>query len=511
MTPPARPADDPAPPPRAAWSVLLGLAAARLALHFAVGSGYGLFRDEFYYLACGARPDWGYVDQPPLVPLLARLAAAIWGDTTITAGELRTFSALAAAGMVVLAGLVARELGGGRFAQGLAALAVWCGPIFLATGELFETVVFDQLCWTLTLWLTLRAWKRAPGWRWLLVGLAAGVGLEVKFTMGMCGLGLAAALLFTAAGRRHLRSPWPWLGGALALGLLAPNLWWQHAHGWPTAEFVRNNNAVSREDWTVGQFLLAQVGSVNPAGLALALAGVWRAFVRPADGRSAVVPGWAFVVPLAVLLVTRGKPYYLGAAYPTLLAAGACAAEGWAARGRRWRGPALAGGVILMTLPAVPLVLPVVPRARLAGSWVARAQRDYGETFGWEELAAQVAGVVEKLPAAERARTAVFANNYGEAAALEHFGGPALAGVPVVSPHNNYWLWGPGSSDPQTLVVVGTRHPERWTPFFEQVERAATLDNSLGIDNEERGAGVYLCRGPRAPLRTRWAELKHFN
>ena len=132
---------------------------------------------------------------PPLVPLLARLASAIWGYTTITAGELRTFSTLAAAGVIVLAGLMARELGGGRFAQGLAALAVFCGPFFLATGDLLETVVFDELCWALTAWLAVRAWRSDPGPGWLLVGLAAGIGLETKFTMGMLGLGLAAALV----------------------------------------------------------------------------------------------------------------------------------------------------------------------------------------------------------------------------------------------------------------------------------------------------------------------------
>ena len=171
------------------WSALLGLAALRLALHAAVGSGYGFHQDEFYYLACGRHPAWGYVDHPPLVPLLASVAETVFG-AGLTAGQLRWFSASAAALAVWLGGMMVRELGGGRFAQATGALAVFSMPLFMAAGELFETVVFDQLCWMLAGWLALRTLRTGAGWGWLLVGLAAGVGLEVKFTMGLFGLGL---------------------------------------------------------------------------------------------------------------------------------------------------------------------------------------------------------------------------------------------------------------------------------------------------------------------------------
>ena len=498
-----------------AWPLLLGLAVARLALHALIGSGYGLFRDEFYYLVCGARPAWGYVDQPPLVPLVARLAAAIWGYTTITAGELRTFSALAAAGVIVLAGLMARELGGGRFAQGLAALAVFCGPLFLAAGDLFETVVFDQFCWALAGWLALRAWPREPGRGWLLVGLVAGIGLETKFTMGLFGLGLAAGLILTKTGRRHLRTPWPWLGGIVALILLAPNLWWQHANGWPTAEFVYNNNAWNRKKWTLPWFLLSQLEYLSPVGFALAAVGWWWLFPRREE-RGGQALGWIFLVSLAVLLVTRGKPYYLGPTYPGLLAAGAVAAEGWTARWlaqdrRRWLRPAMAGSLILLTLPLAPVALPLLPRAKLPGSWVAGLQHDFGETVGWQELTAQVESVFRSLPPAEQAGAAVLTMNYGEAAAIEHFRTVPTTEMPVLSEHNNYWFWGPGSRDPQTVIIVGTRHPERFRAFFAQIDKAGTIDNPLGMENDERGAGIYVCRQPKGSLRAEWPDGKSFN
>ena len=503
------------PLPRVAWRVLSGLAVARLLLHFIIGSGYGLFRDEFYYLACGARPAWGYVDQPPLVPLLARLATTIWGYTTITAGELRTFSAVAAAGVIVLAGVMARELGGSRFAQVLTAIAVFCGPLFLATGDLFETVVFDQLCWALASWLVLRAWQRASGTGWLLVGLAAGIGLEIKFTMGLFGLGLAAALGLTAAGRRHLRTPWPWLGGAIALALLAPNLWWQHTHGWPTAEFVHRNNEWNRKEWTLPKFLLSQLEFLNPAGLALAAIGLWHVCSKRGDNGARPL-GWIFLLSLAVLLVTRGKPYYLGPAYPGLLAAGAVAAESWTARRLaqdrgRWLRPALAGSLVLLTLPLAPVALPLVPRAKLPGSWVAGWQHDFGEMIGWQELTAQVETVFRSLPLDEQAGAAVLTMNYGEAAAIEHFRALPTTEMPVLSEHNNYWFWGPGSRDPQTLIIVGTWHPERFKPFFGQIDQTATIDNPLGIENDERGAGIYVCRQPRVSLRAKWPDSKDFD
>ena len=501
------------PQPPVAWPILLGLAAARLVLHFIIGSGYGIFRDEFYYLACGARPDWGYVDQPPLVPLLARLAAAIWGYTTITAGELRTFSALAMAGLIVLAGLMARQLGGGRFAQGLAALAVACGPIYLAVGDLFETVVFDQLCWALAGWLVLRAWQREPGRGWLLVGLAAGIGLETKFTMGLFGLGLAAALLLASAGRRHLRTPWPWLGGVIALTLLAPNLWWQHANGWPTAEFIHNNNEWNRKEWTWPKFMLSQLEYLNLTGMALATAGLWRVFSkREDDGGRAL--GWIFVVALALLLVTRGKPYYLGPAYPGLLAAGAVAAEGWTARRlalaqSRWLRPAMVGGVILLTLPLAPVALPLVPHEKLAGSWVAKLQHDYGEMFGWQELTTQVEGIFLSLPPADRAQAVVQGGNYGEVAAIEHFGHLSRTEMPLASGHNNYALWRRGQAAPPVAVIIA--HNRDWLDkAYEQVEQVATVENPLGIDNEERGKGIFICRRLRDPKNAEWAGGTYF-
>ena len=499
------------------WSFLLPLAAVKLLIHALIGSGYGFHQDEFYYLACGRRPTWGYVDQPPLVPMLGHLIEAIFGVATLTPAELRSFSALAGAGTVMLGGLMARELGGGHFAQGLAALSVLAMPLFLATGELFQTVVFDQLCWALTLWLVLRTLRAGEGRGWLLVGLAAGVGLEVKHTMGLFGVGLAVALLAIPTGRRHLRTPWPWLGGGIALALLLPNLLWQHAHGWPTAEFIHRNNLANRQEWTPVKFLALQMVFTNPVVMLLVAVGVWWAFSTGGKSSSARVVVCIAGTVCGLLLLLRGKPYYLGAIYPALVAVGSVALELLTMRQvtpgaapRRWMRPAAAAGIILCSLPLVPAVLPLVPPARLASSWQLRLNDDFGRQVGWPELAAQVQTILHGLPAAEQAQTTILSVSYEEVAAIEHFDPALAARVPIVSPHNNYWLWGPGSREPQTVLVVGARQRDWLDRLFGQVEQVGTIDNAYGVPNEWRGRGIWLCREPKRTLHSVWLELKDF-
>ena len=227
--------------------------------------------------------------------------------------------------------MMARELGGGRAAQGFAALAVLLMPMFLATGILFQTVVFDQLWWALTIWLVLRAMRGEPGSGWLWVGVAAGMGLETKDTMALLGSGLAAALTLTKAGRGHLRSLWPWLGGLIAFVFMSPNLLWQYVHGWPTAEFVEHSNANVRQTWSLSGFLGLQFFYVGLGALPLLALGAWRLVRRGNAGERTI--GWIIAAALTALLALRGKPYYLGPIYPALAAVGGVA---WEEFGARW-------------------------------------------------------------------------------------------------------------------------------------------------------------------------------
>jgi hypothetical protein len=509
--------EPPAPAP-AAWSLLLSIAALKLVVLALVGNGYGFHQDEFYYLACGRRPAWGYVDQPPFVPMLGRLAESLFGVASLRPVELRCFSALAGAGVIVLAGLMARELGGRRYAQGLSALAVLVMPLFLATGNLFQTVVFDQLFWALAFWLVLRTLRAGEGHGWLLVGLAAGTGLETKHTMGLFGAGLAVALFATKTGRDHLRTPWPWLGGGVALALLLPNLLWQQAHGWPTAEFIHNSNVGNRADWTLAKFLVLQVIFNNPIVTILIMLGVWWAF-SPVGQPAARVVVCVCGVVFAALLALRGKPYYVGPIYPALAALGSVALESLTARrrtagaanARHWLRPVAAVGVVIGGVGFVPAVLPIIPPGQLAGSWELRLNDDFGRHVGWPELVAQVEAIVRSLPASEQAQTTILSVYYEAAAAIEHFD-PALATrIPVISPHNSYWFWGPGSRDPQIVLVIGARHREWLDQLFRHVERVGTIDNPSSVPNEWRGSGIWLCRDPKQTLRSAWPDLKNFD
>ena len=497
-----------------AWGWLLAAAALRLVLHAVVGSGNGFQLDELHFLACGRRPAWGYVDHPALVPWLARMAESLFGPG-ITPAELRGFSALAGAATVFLAGLVARELGGKRYAQGVAALTVLVMPLFVSTGELFGTVVFDQMAWALAFWLVVRTLRTGAGRGWLLVGLAAGVGLEIKLTMYLFGLGLAVALVATPVGRRHLRTVWPWLAGALAGGLILPNVFWQQAHGWATLEFMHNNNRWTRQEWTPAAFLLAQVVHVGPLAVPLLALGV-----RWAGSREAV-PGARFILWIAgtvgaVLLILQGKPYYLSPVYPALAAAGGVALETWGPRlaerlGRAWtRGLrlGLAAGLVLGALPFAPVTLPILPPDRLADSWALWFNPDLTASVGWPELAAQVAAAVDELSPEEQSRTTILCVSFVEAAAIEQFQPALAARMPVVSPHNTYWLWGPGRRDPQTVILVGARPSARLLDLFGRVQKPRLIRTPAGIDNAPTGRHIIICRDPRQPLRDAWPGLK---
>lgn len=346
------------------------------------------------------------------------------------------------------------------------------------------------------------------------------MGLEVKFTMGLFGLGLAVTLLATRAGRDHLRTPWPWLGGGLALALLLPNLLWQHAHGWPTAEFIHRNNAWNRQGWSLAGFLPLQALYVGPA-LPLVLLGAWWAgSPGPATPAGARFGLGVAVTSAAVLVFTRGKAYYLGPVYPALAAAGSVAVEGftrrWAARrvGGNWaRGlrPAVIVTLVLGALLLGPVALPVVPLERLAGSGALRLNPDLVRHVGWPELVEQVAAVVRSLPEAEQAQTTILSVNYEEAAAIEHYEPALAARMPVVSPHNTYWLWGPGEREPRTVVVVGAREQEWQEKLFGRVERVATIATPAGITNEWTGRGIFVCREPKMPLRSAWPDLKNYD
>lgn len=480
-----------------AWGPILAVAGTLSAVLVAVSRRYGYHRDELYFLRAGRDLAWGYPDQPPLTPLIARVMDTLAPDSIVA---LRLPAALAVGLTVVLTGLLARELGGGRAAQLLAAACTAVGSVFVITGHLHSTTTYDLLAWTaLTLLLT-RVLQGGDPRLWLVVGAVAGVGLLNKQLVAFLLLGVAVGVL--AVGPRDvLRSRWLWAGAAVALALWTPHLLWQAGAGWPALEVassVAEGNSVSSEPPAL--FLPFQVLLVSPVLVPIWVAGLHRLWGEPRLRCLALV----YPVLGAVFLLTGGKPYYLAGLYPLLLAAGAAPTVRWVRRSRA-RTPLLVAGLALSAAVSATIGLPVVPVDRLGGSPVLALNEDVGETVGWPALVRTVAGVYDGIGG----EAVVLTFNYGEAGAIDRFG-PA-AGLPAAfSGHNGYADWGPPPERDLPVVAVGLRR-EQLDRWFGRCELSARIDDGVGVDNEEQGRLVHVCRERLRPWADLWPEVRRLS
>ena len=467
---------------------VLGVAAAVVTLQLAVAGRYGWHRDELYFVACGRHLAWGYVDQPPLTPVVARLSTALFGPSLY---GLRIFPALADAGMVVLTGVLARELGGRRRAQLLASTAVAGATVLLAVGHLLSTAVFDFLVWTALTAVVVHIARTGDGRWWIVAGVVAGVGLENKHSVVFLLAGLLAGLLVTR--RDLLTDRRVWLGVAVAALLWLPNLAWQAGHGWPVFDMSRSLRTNGMHDGNMFLFLPMQLVFLGPFVTPLWIAGlVW--LVRDRARREARFLAVAWGVLTVTFIATAGKPYYLAGLYPALIAAGAVWLE---RRSSRWVRRAVAV-VATASVLALPLAVPILPAGATGSGPIAGINPELRETYGWEAFAR----AVDAVPGA-----AVFTQSYGEAGALQQFS-PTR---PVYSGHNNYWLWGPPPDDAQPVVVVGHFSTAYVVAHFAGCELRATIDNPAHVPNKERGAHVWRCTGPVHQWRDEWPSLRHYN
>jgi hypothetical protein len=480
--------------------LLVSLGLVTFAAHMLAAGNYGYFRDELYYMADGRHLQAGYVDQPLLIGWLAALLHALSAESLVA---IHVIPALAAAALVVVTGLMARALGGGRFAQGLAALAAMGAAIFMATGSIFSMDILDALWWTVAAFILIRLLHCDQPRLWLLFGLVAGMGLTTKLTMLFFGLALTLALLVTPQ-RRYFRTPWPWLGGAIAFLGLLPYIIWNALNGWPTWEFWHHYAGIGTSPL---DFLVNQIVLLNPAAVPLAVAGLFFYFGR--EGRPYRLLGWTFVILYVVLTLVHVKPYFLPSAYPLLFAPGALVFERLARRrGWRWLTPAYAGLLVVGAVLLAPLSMPLLPPATFvhtygsltglgegaSGQGTPSTFPQYlGDRFGWDTLTQNVETVYASLPPGERAQACVLANNYGEASALSLLGAPGHL-PPVISAHNNYYLWGPGRCTGAVLIVVGYR-PGAFAGFYATADWATTSTCEYCAE-EESYLPIYVYTHP---------------
>jgi Dolichyl-phosphate-mannose-protein mannosyltransferase len=499
----ARPAAGSRPP----WLRIGLIAVAAFGVEIAVSGRYGYARDELYFLAAGHHLAFGYVDQPPLTPLLARISAAAAGDTLT---GLRILPALALAGLVVATAVMSRMLGAGRTGQLLAALAAATCAEYLGAMHELTTTVPDFVFWTVTLLLVMRLLAtQDPRW-WVAVGGCAGIGSEAKWNIGFLVAALAAGFLATDA-RRLLRSRYLLIGGVIAAALAAPDLVWQAAHGWPNLDVFRALHAAAGHNRAV--FWPAQILFTGPALVPVWVTGaVWS--LRSAAARRFRPVAIACVAAIALQFVLGGKAYYPGAAYTFLLAAGCVPLERWLTVRRpsaRTIKPAVAAAAAMLAgaVVAAPVALSVLPARALHTVPLQKINYDLGEEIAWPKLVALVAREYDALPASQRRQTAILTGNYGEAGAIDRYG-PGLSLPQAYSGGNNFWLWGPPPAGDSAVLAVNV-DPALLRREFARVRLAATFWNGLGVSDDEQGAQVYIATGLRSSWRQAWPAFRDYS
>jgi 4-amino-4-deoxy-L-arabinose transferase-like glycosyltransferase len=500
---------------RGAWVV----AALGLAVHLGVNltGGYGIFRDELYYLACADRLDWGYVDQPPLSIVLLAAARALIGDSVFA---IRLLPALCAFALILLTGRIARDLGGGGWAEVVATVAALASPTYLGICGFYSMNAFDLVFWAACLLVVVRIAKGGDPRLWIPFGLLAGFAFENKIGIAFLGAGVVVALLATPL-RNQLVSRWLWLGVAVGAALATPYLLWQVSHGFPTLEFMRNATGQKNAPMSPIDFGLGQLMMMHPLTALVWLPGL--VYLLAAKRARPFRPlGIAYLVVFLVFALQNSKPYYLAGFYPVLFAAGGVVVEGLARR-RALRSAPLGLALVVGAsgLMSLPLALPVLPPetfvryANAIGVPPGGEERDrparlgqhYADMFGWRELAETVARVYDALSPEERAKCAILARNYGQAAAIEYFG--RAHGLPKpISGHNSYWLWGPGDRSSEVMIVIGGNERD-YQQLFESYEVAAVHDHPYAREFE-RNLRIYVCRGGKRSLRELWPEVKRF-
>src|SRR3954471_5800168 len=497
--------------------IVLALAGAKLLFHLLTANRYGIFRDELYYLACSEHLGAGYVDQPPLVAFITWFARHVFGESLI---GLRFLPAVAGAATVWLTGKLARELGGGIFGQALAALAAFAAPVFLLMHHWLTMNAFEPLVWLGCTWCIVRAISRDEPIYWLWFGILIGVGMENKYSTAFFAFAVVGALLITPQ-RRLLANKWIWLGALCSLLIFLPNFIWMARHNFPFLELMHNIRSGHR-DVVRGPiaFIADQAMLMNPILFPLWAGGLIWLFASRA-GRQFRILGWIYLLVLVVFIVLKAKNYYVAPAYPMLFAAGAVAFENLSRERMRSVRPIYVVPIVLVTCLLAPLSVPVLsPENYIAyqkalGIAPLKAENQptgplpqhFADEFGWEEMTRKVAEVYNALPPDQRAKTAIFANSYGEAGAIDFFG--KKYGLPkAISNHQSYWLWGPRDYTGESVIVLGS-DGKGDREHFASVESAGRTNHPYSRQDEH--FDIFVCRDLNTTLKALWPKVKKWN
>ena len=503
-----------------------------LFLHFIFNSNYGYFRDELYFIACGEHLAFGYPDHAPLVALMAKTSRVLFGDSLFA---IRFFPAVAGAIKVFLTAVLVKEFGGKRFATFLACLCVLCAPVYLAIDNLLSMNSLEPIFWMLCVYFAVRATKSdnnnletqhsalstQHSLNWIPFGVFAGLGLMNKHSMLFFGFSLVVGLLLTDE-RKVFTNKYFWLGGLVAFLIFLPNIVWQFQNNFATLELLRNVQTSGKnvELSPIG-FFLSQILALMPTSFPVWLAGIWF-FLADKNGKRFRFLGIAYLILLVLMIFLKAKDYYLVPIYPMLFAAGAVWWEQIIEKIRALRFAKYALPILIL-IPAIvvaPTVLPILPIEKLVRYQEAinfkppksevghdsQLQQIFSEQLGWREMVEKVADVYNNLPPEDRAKAGIYAGNYGEAGAIDFFGGKY--DLPkAISPHQSYFLWGPREYTGEVLILLGASKEEA-EKACNSVEEKTEVNFAYSESYEQYK--IIVCRDTKKPLPEIWQSLKRW-
>ena len=495
------------------------LAFVGLVIHLLTNSRYGYFRDELYFLACGDHLAWGYVDFAPMVALIAKISRVLLGDSL---QAIRFLPSLAGAAKILLTGMIASELGARRFGTMLACLCALVAPISLAIDGLLTMNAFEPVFWLGSLYLLILVIKRDDPRLLIGFGVLCGLGLENKHSMLFFGFAVVCGLLFTPS-RRLFASKHMWIAAALALALFLPNILWQYQHHWPTLQDLANVKRMHKNvELPPLPFVGEQILMLNPVTALVWLPGLWFLLFDGKVRRFRSL-GITYLVFLALMMLLKGKDYYLAPIYPMLFAAGGVFWQQFLdtrprAHFLQWTLPTVIAGCGILTAPLLLPILPVEGFLRYQDALgihppktevhhVGVLPQHFGDEFGWLEMVEAVSGVYHSLPPAEQSKAVIYAGNYGEAGAIDFFG-PRYGLPKAISAHQNYFFWGPRDSTGEVVILLQSdrRGAEE---HCSSVTDGPTLNHPYAM--EEERYTILICRGLKSTFTELWPHLKHWN
>ncbi len=501
---------------QSSFILILGIAFIKLLIHLYTSGNYDYGWGELFHLDLASHLDWGYVQFQPLTVIMTKIGLIIFGKSTL---GIRIMPALAGTATVIITGLLAQELGGKRFAQGLAALTVLIAPIILLSSTMLDTTAYEPFIWTGCAYALVLAINR-QNWKYLLLfGFLLGLGFENKYNMFFWFFALSLGLLFTQE-RKIFKNSLFWIACSISILLILPNLIWQVNHKFPAIEFIiyrlTDNDVIHLNLY---KYLLDQLIMLNPVTLPLIFAGLYFYL----KNKSFRFLGLAYLIILALVFSLKGnKVYYIAPVYPVLFASGAVMLETWFLRTKHSLSLKIIFITILLFFAVIeaPLWIPLLsPENYIAYSqkiklspppiWNFKQEgmpQILSGFFGMSKMTKTVSEFYNQLPQEEKAKTTIFTSNYGETAAINFLG--QSYGLPrAISNTVDYYYFGPPNYYVENIIFVGGFVQ----PVFKQncasfdKVREANLEYAPAFLNQP----LYYCKELKIPLNIIWPSIKN--